>query len=76
MDYPETTNDYIVIKAESPNTQVIGMTRGVDTRPHHTEMIDKGEVIVLQFTDKTSFVKIRGNATIYTKYGIVTSEKQ
>lgn len=68
-------SDYIVVKADAPNTQIIGMTRGTDTRPHHTEMLDKGEVIVLQFTDKTSFIKIRGNATVYTKYGVVECGK-
>ncbi len=74
----ETTSmigEYVVVKALAPNVQIIGMTRGTETRPHHTEMLDKGEVIILQFTEKTSAVKIRGNAEIYTKHGIVKSEK-
>lgn len=40
-----TQSEYIVVKADSPNVQVIGMTRGQDTRPHHTEGLDKGEVL-------------------------------
>ena len=49
----ETTSmigEYVVVKALAPNVQIIGMTRGTETRPHHTEMLDKGEVIILQFT--------------------------
>ncbi len=68
-----TQSAYIVVKADSPNVQVIGMTRGQDTRPHHTEGLDKGEVLVMQFTDKTSLIKIKGNAKIYTKFGIIES---
>lgn len=67
--------EYVIVKALTPNVQIIGMTRGNETRPHHTEMLDKGEVIILQFTEKTSAVKIRGNAEIYTKHGVVNSEK-
>ena len=29
------------------------------------------EVIVMQFTEKTSAIKIRGKAEIYTKHGVV-----
>lgn len=68
-------DEYVVIKAEGVGVQVIGLTRGSDTRPHHTESLDKGEVLVVQFTDKTSMIKVRGNAKIYTKFGVVESEK-
>lgn len=70
-----TQSEYIVVKAENSGVQVIGMTRGQDTRPHHTEALDKGEVLVMQFTDKTSLIKIKGNAKIYTKFGVIESEK-
>ena len=40
-----TQSEYIVVKADSPNVQVIGMTRGQDTRPHHTEGLDKFGII-------------------------------
>lgn len=61
--------DYIVIKAQDNGVQVIGLTRGLDTRFHHTEKLDKGEVLICQFTDHTSAIKIRGKAEIFTKHG-------
>ena len=64
-------NDYIVVKAESEGAQVVGMTRGNDTRPHHTENVNSGEVLIVQFTDKTSLIKIKGTAEIYTKFGVI-----
>jgi len=65
---------YIVIKAKDNGVQVIGLTRGQDTKFHHTEKLDKGEVLIVQFTDHTSAMKIRGKATIMTKYGSVDSD--
>lgn len=75
LNNENTGSEYIVVKADCANVQVIGMTRGSDTRPHHTEALDKGEVLVMQFTDKTSLIKIKGNAKIYTKFGVIESEK-
>lgn len=76
MDIENGINgDYIVVKALTPNVQIIGMTRGAETKPHHTEMLDKGEAVVIQFTDKTSLIKIRGNSEIYTKYGVIKTER-
>jgi transcription attenuation protein (tryptophan RNA-binding attenuator protein) len=66
--------DYIVVKAKDNGVQVIGLTRGQDTRFHHTEKLDKGEVMVAQFTDHTSAIKIRGKALIYTRHGVVDTE--
>ncbi|WP_422660792.1 trp RNA-binding attenuation protein MtrB [Paenibacillus sp. EC2-1] len=65
--------DYFVVKALENGVQVIGLTRGQDTRFHHTEKLDKGEVIIAQFTDHTSAVKIRGKAEVMTKHGKVES---
>lgn len=65
--------DYIVIKAEEDGVTIIGLTRGKDTRFHHTEKLDCGEVYIAQFTEMTSAVKIRGRASIYTKHGKVES---
>lgn len=62
--------DYFVVKALENGVQVIGLTRGQDTRFHHTEKLDKGEVIIAQFTDHTSAVKIRGKAEVMTKHGV------
>lgn len=68
------TSDYIVIKAIEDGVNVIGLTRGTDTKFHHSEKLDKGEVMIAQFTEHTSAVKIRGNARIITSYGEIESE--
>ncbi|MEW9669741.1 trp RNA-binding attenuation protein MtrB [Ammoniphilus sp. 3BR4] len=69
------TNDYFIIKAKENGVNVIGLTRGETTRFHHSEKLDKGEVMIAQFTDHTSAVKIRGKAIIHTKFGTIdTSE--
>lgn len=68
------TSDYIVIKAIEDGVNVIGLTRGTDTKFHHSEKLDKGEVMIAQFTEHTSAIKIRGNAKIITSYGEVESE--
>lgn len=66
--------DYIVIVAEENGVNVIGLTRGKDTRLHHTEILDKGEVLLAQFTEQTSAMKIRGKAKILCRYGTVETE--
>lgn len=68
-----TMGDYIVVKAKDQGVVVIGLTRGQDTKFHHTEKLDKGEVLIAQFTDHTSAIKIRGRATVMTKYGTIES---
>ncbi len=68
-------NDYVVIKAIDDGVSVIGLTRGSDTKFHHSEKLDKGEVMIAQFTEHTSAIKIRGKAKIFTSYGEVESEK-
>ncbi len=65
--------DYIVIKALENGVTIIGLTRGRDTKFHHTEKLDKGEVLLVQFTEHTSAMKIRGNAEISHRYGFVMS---
>ncbi|WP_019640357.1 trp RNA-binding attenuation protein MtrB [Paenibacillus fonticola] len=67
--------DYFVVKAKEQGVQVIGLTRGKDTRFHHTEKLDKGEVFIVQFTDHTSAVKVRGKAIVMTKHGIIDTEE-
>ncbi len=69
------SGDYVVIVAEEDGVNIIGLTRGKDTRFHHTEKLDKGEVYIAQFTENTSAMKIRGNAKLYTKHGVVQSGK-
>lgn len=65
---------YIVVKALDNGVSVIGMTRGKETRLLHTEKIDKGEVCILQFTENTAAIKVRGSARILTQFGEITSE--
>ncbi|CAM4221944.1 MULTISPECIES: trp RNA-binding attenuation protein MtrB [Paenibacillus] len=74
MEQP-THGDYIVVKAKDQGVQVIGLTRGTDTKFHHTEKLDKGEILIAQFTDHTSAIKIRGKATVLTKYGSLDTDE-
>ncbi|WP_456274225.1 trp RNA-binding attenuation protein MtrB [Bacillus sp. AK031] len=67
-------SDYIVIKAIEDGVNVIGLTRGTDTKFHHSEKLDKGEVMIAQFTEHTSAIKVRGKATIITSNGEIESE--
>ena len=70
----QNNNDYIVVKAKEQGVQVIGLTRGQDTRFHHMEKLDKNEVLVAQFTDHTSAIKIRGKAIVMTKHGKIHTD--
>ena len=67
--------EYIVVKAKDQGVQVIGLTRGQDTRFHHTEKLDKNEVLICQFTNHTSAIKIRGKAVVMTKYGTIETDQ-
>lgn len=67
------TSEYVVIKAKENGVTIIGLTRGKDTKFHHSEKLDKGEVMIAQFTEHTSAIKIRGKATILTEHGITES---
>lgn len=67
--------DYIVIKAKDQGVQVIGLTRGQDTKFHHTEKLDKNEIMIAQFTNHTSAIKIRGKAIVMTKYGTMETDQ-
>ncbi len=73
MTEENESRDFVVVKALENGVNLIGMTRGRDTRLLHTEKLDAGEVIVAQFTENTSAMKIRGKARIYTAYGVVES---
>jgi transcription attenuation protein (tryptophan RNA-binding attenuator protein) len=63
--------DYFVIRALENGVQVIGMTRGTETKFHHSEKLDKGEIMIAQFTEHTSAMKIRGKVELYTKHGTI-----
>ena len=65
--------EYIAIRAEENGVTVIGLTRGRDTKFHHTEKLDKGEVLLAQFTDNTSAIKVRGKSKILCRHGEIIS---
>jgi transcription attenuation protein (tryptophan RNA-binding attenuator protein) len=64
---------YIVVKALEDGVVIMGLTRGKDTRSHHSERLDEGEVMVAQFTELTAAIKVRGRAEILTDVGRVES---
>lgn len=73
IELEKILGDYVVIKAEENGVNIIGLTRGRDTKFHHTEKLDKGELLIAQFTENTSAIKIRGRAKILCRHGEVCS---
>ena len=69
-----TTGQYVSIVAEEDGVVIIGLTRGRDTKFHHTEKLDKGEAYIAQFTEITSAIKVRGKAKIYTDHGVIQTD--
>jgi len=69
LDIDKIFGDYVLVRAEENGVNIIGLTRGKDTKFHHTEKLDKGEVLIAQFTENTSAIKIRGRARILCRYG-------
>jgi len=76
MDEKTVGQDYIVVKALEDGVNIIGMTRGRDTKFHHTEKLDSGEVMIAQFTENTSAMKIRGKAKILTEHGEIEAGEE
>ena len=68
--------DYIIVKAEENGVTIIGLTRGQNTKFHHTEKLDRGEVMLAQFTEHTSAIKIRGKAKILPNMVILSPENK
>lgn len=66
-----TDTSYVCVKALEKGVNIIGVTRGEVTKIHHTEKLDQGEVLIAQFTENTSAMKIRGKAEIYTQFGVI-----
>ena len=71
-----TQPDYIIIEAQEDGVHVIGLTRGTDTKFHHSEKLDAGEVMIAQFTEHTSAMKIRGKALVHSAHGTVETGKK
>ncbi len=69
----EDNSSYICVKALERGVNVIGITRGENTKFHHTEKLDAGEVLIAEFTENTSAIKVKGKAEIYTQYGKIES---
>lgn len=74
MSQSSDSKDFFIIKALEEGVQVIGLTRGTDTRFHHAEKLAKGEIMIAQFTEHTSAVKIRGKALVQSSHGEITNE--
>ncbi len=74
-EFDEFIGDYIVVKALENGVNIIGLTRGRDTKFHHSEKLDKGEIMIAQFTQHTSAIKIRGKAEVLTKHGSLKSDE-
>lgn len=74
MSSSNSQSEFIMIKALEDGVNVIGLTRGSDTRFHHSEKLDRGEVMIAQFTEHTSAMKVRGRAKIITSFGEIESE--
>ena len=72
-NFSDPTAEYVVIKALENGVTIIGLTRGMDTRFHHSEKLDKGEIMIAQFTEHTSAIKIRGKVELLTKHGSIHS---
>jgi transcription attenuation protein (tryptophan RNA-binding attenuator protein) len=72
----EISGDYVVVRALEDGVTIIGLTRGKDTKFNHTEKLDRGEVMLLQFTEHISAMKLRGKAEIFTKHGLVKCGKE
>src|SRR5216684_5715397 len=45
-DEEGATGRYVVVKALEDGVVIMGLTRGKDTRSHHSERLDAGEVMV------------------------------
>lgn len=63
----------ILIKALEDGVSIIGLTRGESTKFHHIEKMDKGDVLMVQFTEFTAAIKIKGKAKILSSSGEVVS---
>ncbi len=72
-DEEASAGRYVVVKALEDGVTIMGLTRGKDTKSHHAERLDAGEVLVAQFTELTAAIKIRGHAEILTDVGRLVS---
>ncbi len=69
-------SEYVIIKALENGVTIMGLTRGRETKFHHSEKLDRGEVMVAQFTEHTAAIKVRGRAEIYSRHGVVKTGEE
>src|SRR5438477_11563005 len=65
----EASGRYIVVKALEDGVVIMGLTRGKDTRSHHSERLDDGEVLSAELTELTAASQVRGKAQSMTAVG-------
>lgn len=75
VTFGDTSGEYVVIKALENGVTIIGLTRGKDTKFHHSEKLDKNEIMIAQFTEYTSAIKIRGKVEMLTRHGSIRSDE-
>lgn len=62
---------YICVKALEKGVNIIGVTRWRGDKDSSYGKAGQGEVLVAQFTENTSAMKIRGKAEVYTQFGMI-----
>ncbi|MFO7636005.1 MAG: trp RNA-binding attenuation protein MtrB [Clostridia bacterium] len=73
MENSYAKTDSFIIQALENGVSIIGLTRGEHTKFHHIEKMDKGDVLIVQFTEYTAAIKIKGKARILGSNGEVMS---
>ena len=71
----EPKADFVIIQALENGVTIMGLTRGTNTKFHHSEKLDKGEIMIAQFTEHTSAIKIRGKAKVLSSVGSITPDE-
>lgn len=72
----DISGEYVVVQALEDGVTIIGLTRGVDTKFHHSEKLDKDEVMIAQFTEHTGAIKIRGKVKMLTRHGCLENKSE
>jgi transcription attenuation protein (tryptophan RNA-binding attenuator protein) len=74
-DTVEPKADFVIIQALENGVTIMGLTRGTNTKFHHSEKLDKGEIMIAQFTEHTSAIKIRGKAKVLSSVGSIIPDE-
>ncbi len=57
--------DFVVVRILEDSVQVCGLTRGEQTKIHHSEKLNKDEVMIAQFTENSVAIKVERKALVY-----------